>query len=291
MSTGGVGGVAVVLATYQGERYLPAQLDSIAAQTLQPTEVVVTDDGSTDRTLSLIADFAASASFAVRLLRRRQERPARLNRKRAVTENFVRGVEAVGDVPFIAFADQDDIWHPDKLACLAALLEARPERSFALSDAELIDHSGKPFGRRLRDRWPLPPAWNAMGSEAQLHFALHHPFATGATMLVRSGLVRAALPVPPGWLHDRWFSIVGSAAGGSVSSSAILTRYRLHDGQLWGLGEVSAWRLTAAWGLPLKLLKLRDVQERLADLELPISVRRMAQLRSVVRSTVVTDDP
>lgn len=276
------GGTAVVLATYQGERHLSAQLDSIAAQTRLPSVLIVTDDGSTDRTQELVTDFAEHAPFPVRFLAREWPRPERTDRKRAVSENFARGCGAVGDTSLVAFADQDDVWLPDKLARLGAMLEAAPERSFALSDADVIDDTGQPVGRRLSDRWPLPPTWNSMSAEDQLRFALRRPFATGATMVVRAGLVRAALPIPPRWLHDRWFSVVGSALGGSVATSEPLTRYRVHADQTWGLDERTGSGPEALRRSAFKALRLRDVRKRLSYLQVPRSVQQVTRLRSVL---------
>ena len=98
--------VSVALATYNGARFLQEQLDSLAAQTLLPDELVVSDDGSTDDTLALVARFAERAPFAVRVL----EKDARLG----FADNFLHAASAChGDV--VAFSDQDDVWRPAKL--------------------------------------------------------------------------------------------------------------------------------------------------------------------------------
>lgn len=109
--------VSVVLATYNGEKYLAEQLASIATQTRAAAELVVTDDGSTDSTLGLVGDFAKSAPFPVRVLGGADHL--------GWADNFIRGLRsASGDA--IALCDQDDVWRPDKLARQVAVLEQEP---------------------------------------------------------------------------------------------------------------------------------------------------------------------
>ena len=71
--------ISVAMATYNGERYIREQLDSIARQTLLPIEIVITDDGSTDRTREVVEEFARTSPFLVRLVR--NEKPVWRYRK------------------------------------------------------------------------------------------------------------------------------------------------------------------------------------------------------------------
>src|SRR5579884_3482594 len=98
------------MATYNGDRFLREQLDSIAAQTRAPHELVVSDDGSTDRTLEIVREFSASAPFPVKLLQDERRLNYRLNFRRAAQN-------CSGDL--IAFSDQDDVWQTDKLEKMA----------------------------------------------------------------------------------------------------------------------------------------------------------------------------
>src|SRR4029079_17285220 len=97
-----------------GARFLPEQLRSIAAQTRPPDELIVCDDRSTDETAQVIEAFAATAPFPVRLVRNEE--------RLGSTRNFERAV-SLCDGSLIALADQDDSWHPEKLARLQATAE------------------------------------------------------------------------------------------------------------------------------------------------------------------------
>ncbi len=120
------------MATYQGERFLRPQLESLAAQTRRPDSLIISDDGSTDATLAVAEAFAASAPFPVTIRRN----AARLG----YAGNFIAAVRrAEGGLVFLA--DQDDVWHPDKLAVVGAALETGRDLVIG-HDISLIDAAG-----------------------------------------------------------------------------------------------------------------------------------------------------
>jgi glycosyltransferase involved in cell wall biosynthesis len=110
--------VSVAMATYNGERFVLEQLRSLASQTRLPDELVVSDDGSEDRTLQIVRDSAAEAPFRVHI----QANTGRLWCHR----NFWHAASLCsGDI--FAFCDQDDVWLPEKLALCVAEFEADPD--------------------------------------------------------------------------------------------------------------------------------------------------------------------
>lgn len=104
--------VSIVMCTYNGERFLHEQLDSLLAQTRLPDEIIIQDDNSTDGTWSLLENYAA------------RDPRIRLYRNQAgqgVNNNFFSALQrATGDL--IAISDQDDIWEPDKIECQLAAI-------------------------------------------------------------------------------------------------------------------------------------------------------------------------
>ena len=98
---------SVVLSTYNGERFLEHQLASLSGQQRLPDELVIRDDSSTDRTYGILERFAATAPFAVTLMRG--------DRRLGSTPSFELALgRCTGDV--VALCDQDDVWLPGKLA-------------------------------------------------------------------------------------------------------------------------------------------------------------------------------
>jgi glycosyltransferase involved in cell wall biosynthesis len=116
--------ISIAMATYNGEKFLRAQLDSLSRQSHLPDELVVTDDCSTDRTLKFMTDFQAAAPFEVRI--------SVNDRRLGYAENFLRAASRCkGDL--IAFCDQDDVWMEDKLE--------RCIREFDSQGVYLVAHS------------------------------------------------------------------------------------------------------------------------------------------------------
>ncbi len=106
MSTSGQNRISIALCTYNGERFLNQQLASMAQQTRLPDELVVCDDRSTDRTLTMVREFAASAPYPVRIFQNEQNLGFAANFERAI--RLCQG-------NLIALSDQDDIWYPIRL--------------------------------------------------------------------------------------------------------------------------------------------------------------------------------
>ena len=118
--------ISIALATYNGARFLQEQLDSLALQLAAPFELVVTDDGSTDNTISVIQEFAKTAPFSVSIV---------CNTERlGYGRNFLKAASLCKGT-HIAFCDQEDVWLPRKLHRAYAALEQQAY--------DLIAHSAK----------------------------------------------------------------------------------------------------------------------------------------------------
>jgi glycosyltransferase involved in cell wall biosynthesis len=205
--------IAVVMATCQGERFVAAQLASLANQTRRPDRLLVSDDGSTDATPALVEAFAAIAPFPVTLHRNQ----ARLGS----TGNFIAATRRT-DAEIILFADQDDIWLPGKIAAVAAALETGPDLLVG-HDIALIDADGQTlvpsyFRRLAADRLPASLC------------------IKGCSLAFRRDLVaRWGWPAPqPGASHDLWIASLAMAAGRRGVLDRVLVEHRLHGANASG---------------------------------------------------------
>ena len=232
--------ISVVLATYNGERFIEEQLGSLRQQWRKPDELIVVDDASTDRTVELVRAFAERAPFKVVVMDRHEHR--------GTCDTFGEAISyATGDI--IVTCDQDDRWYPDKISFLTKALEAQPDAYIAFSDANLIDASGRTIGR---SRWRVAgfsPAEQAVMSRDPLGQMLARRVMSGCTAAIRRTLVDAVLPVPApmrsdlnGIMYDHWISLVAAAAGPIVLVPRQLVDYRIHPEQQIGIPGLAARR-------------------------------------------------
>lgn len=254
--------ISVALATCDGVRYLPALLDSLLAQRLPPIELVASDDASNDNTAALLHSFAAHAPFPVRI----QRNPARLG----VVANFSRAI-ALCSGDCIALADQDDVWHADKLARLSTALSA-PSVLAAFSDANVVDENlhGLGYSMWQRVRFTRDEQERMMRSRA-FEVLLKHQVVTGATLAFKVSLRDTAMPVPPDWPHDAWLAIHAAAREGLLPIGETLIDYRQHADNIVGgrkkslLGEaLAALALDRAVWYREELARWQALAERVA---------------------------
>ncbi len=213
---------SVALCTFNGARFVADQLRSIAAQTRPVDEIVVCDDGSTDGTL----DAVHAAGFPVRVVRNA--------RRLGVTKNFEQAIGlCTGDA--ILLCDQDDVWHPDKVAVLLARLSAGPAMAF--SNAEVVDAELAPAGYRLWDS-----VWFDAAEQARVRrgdavpVLLRHAVAAGSTLAFGAAFKPLLLPIPDlPHSHDIWVTLLLACVGRLDPVDRDLIRYRLHGANAVGL--------------------------------------------------------
>ena len=222
-----MGRISVAMCTYNGERFLPEQLLSIAEQTLPPIELVVCDDGSTDRTLELIEVFSRNVAFPVRIFRN----PIRLGS----AQNFAQCIgRCSGDL--VALSDQDDRWEHEKLERMAAVFAADPRVTCVFSNGILIDGNSEDMGQDSWTRFLFTPALQQRmlaGDAAGVLLKL--PVASGGAMVFRDLLKPHAASIPEGWVHDAWIAWMAALCGRLVPLNERLIHYRIHGAQLLGL--------------------------------------------------------
>ena len=220
--------ISIALCTYNGEQFLGRQLASIQQQTRAPDELIVCDDCSTDRTLEILHDFAASAAFPVRITRNEHNL--------GFVANFERAIQlCLGDL--VALCDQDDIWYPIRLERSLQEFTAHPEVGFVFSDADIIDHQDQLTGMRLWTSFGFVGQRKEQMSRGDYTVLAKNRFVTGATVMFRSRLRQNCLPVGSGWLHDEWLVATAAAIADVRPIDSPLIRYRQHASQQIGLSS------------------------------------------------------
>ncbi|MFN9727595.1 glycosyltransferase family 2 protein [Acidovorax sp.] len=235
--------VDVLLATYNGANYLAQQIESILAQTHQEFRILVSDDGSSDATMEILLRYRTT--LGERLVLVPYPTPGR-----GLVRNFENLMQASlrdGVARWMAFADQDDVWLPQKLAvtlaAMARIEAGQGERVPCLvhTDLTVVDDQltvrSASFARYQRMD---PAAYSGLS-------LLSVNQVTGCTMMINRALLQLALPVPPeAILHDWWCAIV-SGAGRRVFLIDPMILYRQH-----GANQVGA----KDRGLTTRLMRL-----------------------------------
>ena len=229
--------VSVALCTHNGAAFIGAQLDSILNQTRPPTELVVSDDASTDATMQLVRERidafrAAGGELSVQLF---ENRPAL-----GVAANFAQAIGAChGDL--VALSDQDDLWHPERLDVIARYFADHPEVWLVHGDARRVDSAGLPLPRSLFESLRVSGGEQRhIRSGDALRVLIRRNVATGATTVFRRGLVEQALPIPEGWIHDEWLAMVAALLERVAIVPGRLIDYRQHGGNQIGATELTA---------------------------------------------------
>ena len=218
--------ISVAMCTFNGGRYLPEQLDSIGAQTRQPCELVVCDDGSTDDTIAILKRFQANVSFPVKIV----QNAARLGS----TRNFDQAI-GLAQGELIALCDQDDRWLPQKLERLSECLTENPFLGGVFSDAELIDSDGRRVGTTLFARHKFTTAKQKSFVTCPTGTLLKFDVITGATLMFRSGIRSYCSPIPATWVHDGWLAWMLALHSRVTLVPEPLIEYRIHAGQQLGV--------------------------------------------------------
>jgi len=229
--------VAILLSTFNGAAFLREQLDSLLSQTHDNWVLYWRDDGSRDATLEVMRGFIATAG---------QGRCVQIVQPAShlgVTRSFLAMLAAVAptlaEADTVAFADQDDVWLPQKLARgLAALDRMRPELPALYCARQLLVDA------------KLAPLGTSRGGPAAGGFpaSLAQNVATGCTVMLNCAAARlvAASRPAPATLHDWWCYLMVTAAGGAMlQDNEPVVLYRQHAGNVIG-SPGSLWRRGAA---------------------------------------------
>ena len=220
--------VSVAMATFDGARFIDAQLESLAAQTRPPDQLVVSDDDSNDDTCERVERFAERAPFEVQLVR---------NSERArTTVNFERAIQRC-DRDIVFFADQDDVWRPEKIERMVDHFDAHPATGGLFCNGGVVDDDLEPLGYDL---------WRAQGfhageqrmvrrGDAALVF-MRHVVAAGNTFAFRGRYLPLVLPFPRlRSVHDAWVAFMVAAVSDFDIMDEDLVAYRLHADNQFGL--------------------------------------------------------
>ncbi len=219
LSEGKMYRVKVLVSTYNGEKYLKEQLDSILSQTNVLVDILVRDDGSTDNTINILKEYEEKE--LLHWYRGKNIKPAK---------SFLDLMRTTDKADYYAFSDQDDFWLNDKLQIAIEDLNKEP------SDMPLL-YYGSP---RIVDEQLNPLQYTVKDTMLDFNSMLINSNATGCTMVFNNCLLNLINQTSPNYIamHDAWLHKVCMVSGGKlVYDDDVHILYRQHSNNVIGISN------------------------------------------------------
>lgn len=225
--------ISVALCTYNGEKFLRKQIDSILNQTLKVDEIIVCDDCSTDSTLMILEGYKKNNPIVFQIHQNTVTLKSNKNFEKAITL-------CNGD--YIFLSDQDDIWRNDKVEKTLTVFNQNQDVEGVFSNAALINEKDQLISENIS-------VWDSfLFHEAKMNKPIdlfeflisNGNFLTGATLCIRKEVKNYCFPfiTSDKFLHDEWFALILSKRKTLYYTTEKLLFYRLHDSQQLGVGNI-----------------------------------------------------
>jgi len=219
--------IDILMATYNGQKHLRDQIDSLLAQTNQDWQLLIRDDKSTDNTVAIIKEYAAKYSDKIKLL---EDNCGKVG----ASMNFHRLLEN-STAEYIMFCDQDDVWLPQKIEVTLALMKATeatcPNKpTLVHTDLKVVDSQLRTIAKSL---WLYQGIPLEFGNDADR--IMIQNVATGCTIMINKIAKNISLPIPKeAVMYDWWIAINVAKHGRIVYASQQLVLYRQHSNNAVG---------------------------------------------------------
>lgn len=229
---------SVVIATYNGEKYIEQQLLSIINQSVKPYEIIISDDNSNDNTLSIcrkIINENNTDNIKINILKNDTN-------NKGIANNFENGFKNVtGEVVFLC--DQDDIWMPDKIETMLELMN-KTKKKLAFHNAEIIleNESGgydKTGATLFENNGLQAVSGNGVILERKKYYpiSLRFCFIQGMCICIDAEYLRSILPLSEYKNHDDWLLFCAMFDDSVAATNKKLSYYRIHSSNNAGLAQ------------------------------------------------------
>ena len=210
--------VSVALCTYNGERYLSQQIDSIINQSYPVSEIIVCDDCSTDKTIRLLEQYAIQYPII---------KIHRNHKQLGFKKNFEQAASLCTS-EYVAFSDQDDVW---SINHIQVLMDSIGDYFLSCGNSLFVDESMQSLGFtmcKVKDIRVLPKR------EEYLYPLLYNGnFFQGACMLVKREFLNMVFPIPEVCkYHDSWIALSASILESITFTKDVINKYRQHSSSI-----------------------------------------------------------
>lgn len=208
--------VQILLSTYNGEKYIKEQIESILSQEKVEINLLIRDDGSTDKTLEIVEKIALE-NKNIKFYKGKNIGPAK---------SFMDLINKSGEFEYFAFADQDDVWKPNKIiSAINMLKEAEQKPALYMSALEIVDENLNTIEIKK------------VNGNFSFEGEIIRNFATGCTQVFNQKLCDIIKQYTPSYIimHDSWITRVCYGIGGKVIiDNNTYIKYRQHKNNVMG---------------------------------------------------------
>lgn len=213
--------ISIVIAAYKGEKYIAEQLKSLLAQTRLPDEIIICDDSNDDLTCQAISEFCSGGMVKY----------TKNSEALGVAGNFEKAISlASGD--YIFLCDQDDVWHPEKVETMAALLDENSTVDGVFCNSMLVDGKLESLHKTLWDLRKFTPAMQrTLAAGEALKVFCCRVVCSGHNIAFRRRALEYIMPFPElaPFYPDTWIALAIALNGSWLAVDRCLTSYRIHD--------------------------------------------------------------
>tara|TARA_B100000989_G_C19527452_1_gene467699 strand:- start:1433 stop:2398 length:966 start_codon:yes stop_codon:yes gene_type:complete len=199
--------VSIAMTTFNGEKFLGNQLDSILNQSTKPDELIICDDSSSDKTLQILEDFKNKAEFLVKIYRNEKNLGFRKNFEKAI---------GLCKEDLIFIADQDDFWFPNKIELMKKFISFKKECFVAINNTELTDEK-------------LIPSGITKLNQVKKFSGNSEGFISGCCTVLKKEFLSLILPLSKNMEYDSWIHFVAINTNSRLVNNEILQYYRRHE--------------------------------------------------------------
>lgn len=212
--------IDILLATYNGEKYIRAQIDSILQQTYTNIRLIISDDCSSDNTINILREYEKQDNRVIVYCQQNNV---------GVIKNFEFLLGKVENELYM-LSDQDDVWMPDKIKKSYEYLK-KNNADLVYTDLEIVDSNlntiNNSFNTYMKLDTKIKKTWNNTGMSQYLYNT-----ATGCTILSKKKFIKDIIPIPTNSkfiLHDTWIALCVSLNGKISYLNEPTIKYRQHE--------------------------------------------------------------
>ncbi|RSU07884.1 alpha-L-Rha alpha-1,3-L-rhamnosyltransferase [Vagococcus entomophilus] len=230
--------ISVCMATYNGEDYVDQQIKSILPQLSKGDELIISDDGSSDATLRIIKRIQ-QVEPGIKLIK---------NVGSGVIQNFETAIKYAQN-ELIFLADQDDIWHPEKVEIMKNYFEDYPDKQVLMSDLIVMDASGNEI---------MPSYYQFRKCKTGFLKNLFRSSYIGCAMVFRSEFKKEILPIPKTVpMHDMWIGLLADKKHQVLMIPEKLVFYRRHEKNVSEIKTKASFWQQIKWRVTITYLLIK----------------------------------